>query len=266
MDFFYKFGPSARSAYKDTLIDDYEVKLNLRIAKMTYEDIDAIFEQAGLDFSTDVSHQVALISAGTRRDQVVVAIPTRYLYELLIKRFSGVRQQAAARLYEVFMRNPYTKSAAGYMLDGEYHRVLCKGGQWQISPMKSSNKAGRKFTHWTFQGEEPDTSVTPLYLRLGFEGQIISFSTSKLSDDAMYSFLPPSEETLDSFIYEATSKTATIFQATVAKLRSVKEGGIEWLQGLGVERFRYIAVTAPRLTFKFFIPKSMAGRSGSRYS
>ena len=247
---------------------------------MKYEDIGAIFEQAaGLDFSTDVSHQVALISAGTRRDQVVVAIPTRYLYELLIKRFSGARQQAAARLYEVFMRNPYTKSAAGYMLDGEYHRVLCKGGQWKFSPMKSSNKAGRKFTHWTFQGEEPDTSVTPLYLRLGFEGQTISFSTSKLSDDATYSVLPPeyyakgslpledgyycpmspSEEILDSFIYEASSKTATIFQATVTKLHSVKEGGIEWLQGLGVERFRYIAVTAPRLTLKFSFPNQWRG-------
>ena len=40
-------------------------------------------------------------------------------------------------------------------------------------------------------------------------------------------------------------------QVTVRNLHSVKEGGIEWLRGLGVERFRYIVVTPPRLTLDF---------------
>ena len=116
-----------------------------------YEDIGEMFgHAAGLDFSKDVFHRVALVSAGTHRNRVMVAIPTRHIYQLLIDRLRGAsRQQVAARLYEIIITNPYTKSAAGYMLDGEYHRVFCKGGQWQISPMKA-NKPSPKFTHWTF--------------------------------------------------------------------------------------------------------------------
>ena len=144
-------------------------------------------QAAGLDFSKDVFHQVAPVSAGTHRNGVMVTIPTRHIYQLLIDRLHGAsRQQVAARLYETIISYPYTKSAAGYMLDGEYHGVLCKGGQWQISPMKA-NKPSPKFTHWTFQGEEPDTS---LYLRLGFEGRSFSFSTSQLSGSPSYSDLP----------------------------------------------------------------------------
>ena len=98
---------------------------------MKYEDIGVMFgHAAGLDFSKDVFHQVALVSAGTHRNGVMVTIPTRHIYQLLIDRLRGAsRQQVAARLYEIIISNPYTKSAAGYMLDGEYHRVLCKGGQ-----------------------------------------------------------------------------------------------------------------------------------------
>ena len=140
-----------------------------------------------------------------------------------------------------------------------------------------ANKPSPKFTHWTFQGEEPDTS---LYLRLVFEGRSISFSTSQLSGSPSYSDLPmrkyvqgsllpltdgyycpisPSEKTFDSFIYEARTKTATIFQVTVRNVHSVKEGGIEWLRGLGVERFRYIVVTPPRLTLDFSFPNQWRG-------
>ena len=70
-----------------------------------------------------------------------------------------------------------------------------------------------------------------------------------------------SEETLDSFIYEASSKTATIFQATVLKKHSVKQGGIEWLQGLGVETFRFIVVTAPEMPLDSSFPFSNQWRT-----
>ena len=48
---------------------------------MRYEDIGVMFGQAaGLDFSKDVFHQVALVSAGTHRNGVMVTIPTRHIY------------------------------------------------------------------------------------------------------------------------------------------------------------------------------------------
>ena len=105
---------------------------------MRYEDIGAMFGQAaGLDFSKDGSSfrwRTSQQGHGDNSNQIYISTA----YRLLIDRLRGARQQAAARLYEIIISNPYTKSAAGYMLDGEYHGVLCKGGQWQISPMKAN--------------------------------------------------------------------------------------------------------------------------------
>ena len=269
--FFDRFGPLTRSVYVNAPIDVYEDILCSRIGNMEYEDIGEMFRQArGLDLSRiEVSHQLTLISAGKYRNIANVTIPTRHIYHLLMENCSdGLTRQAASRLYEIFIRNR-TRSAVGYMLDENYHEVLCKGGQWRISSMKGS-KPGPKFTHWTFQGEEPD-----MYLRLGFEGNLITFNTCQLPDSTTYSALPiieyaqgshlsltdgyyrpssPSAQTMDSFIYEASSKTATIFQATVETRPSVKEGGIVWLQRLGVQKFRFIVVTAPEGTLDFPFP------------
>jgi hypothetical protein len=275
--FFDRFGPSTRSAYAYTKgsIKEYDARLRTKIANASYEDLDRMFRQASaLDLREETSHQLALISAGTFRDEPSVTIPTRYIYDLLIERRSVHKPEAAARLYSIFIWNRYTRSAAGYILNDGYHDVLCKGGQWRISSMKERNPSP-KYTHWTFRAEEPDGP--DLYLRLGFEGHSITFSTCKLPDSTTYSALPmkeyvqlpqlplidgyyrpssPSAETLDSFIFEARSKTATIFQATVAKKHSVKQGGIEWLLSLGVQKFRFIAVTAPgpEVTLDFPFP------------
>jgi hypothetical protein len=55
-----------------------------------------------------------------------------------------------------------------------------------------------------------------------------------------------SQKTFDAFIYESASKTATTIQVTTTKRTdSVKEGGIQWLQDLGVGKFCYIAVSPP---------------------
>jgi hypothetical protein len=51
---------------------------------------------------------------------------------------------------------------------------------------------------------------------------------------------------LGAFIYETACKTATIVQSTVLSSHSVKKGGILWLQSLGVQTFRYIAVTSAK--------------------
>jgi len=73
----------------------------------------------------------------------------------------------------------------------------------------------------------------------------LSVSKLALIDGCYYRPSSGSEETLDGFIYEAATKTATIFRATVSKKHSVKEGSIEWLQSLGVETIRFVAVTPP---------------------
>ena len=54
----------------------------------------------------------------------------------------------------------------------------------------------------------------------------------------------------------------TIFQVTTAKTHSVKEGGVKWLQGLGVERFRYIAVSTPNTPLDLPFPNEWNGSTG----
>lgn len=170
--------------------------------------------------------------------------------------------EAAARLYKMFLRIKYTRGSAGYMLDDGIHNVFCKGGEWQIVRM-AANRPGPKYTHW----KNPEAATDVEYLRLGYQGHSITTDMQPLPQDTKYEGLPHreyicisklalvggnyyrpsfgSEETLNAFIYEAATKTVTIFQTTASKSHSVKEGGIEWLQSLGVETIRFIAVTPP---------------------
>ena len=262
--FYSRFGPSARSAYANASSAGlYETNIRSKIGQITYETLDNIIRQAAaLNLPQDILHQIVLISPGAFRNDFRVSIPTRYIYEILRNTLSDRKLEAAARLYVMFIRTPFTRAGARYMLDDGYHDVLRKGGEWQIVRMVA-NRPGPKYTHW----REPGSTTDVEYFRVGYEGHPITISMHPLSQDAIYQALPMrdylplsqltladgyyrpssgSEETLDSFIYEASNKTATIFQVTVSKKHSVKQGGIEWLRGLGVETFRFVAVMPPQ--------------------
>jgi hypothetical protein len=79
--------------------------------------------------------------------------------------------------------------------------------------------------------------------------------------DGYYCPFSRSQEMFDAFIYESASKTATVLQVTTAKSLSIK-GGVEWLQGLGVERFRYIAVSTPNTPIDLFFPNEWNTSTG----
>lgn len=264
--FYHRFGPSARSVYVNaSSIASYYANIREKLAQLTYNSLDLVVRQAsGLNLSHQISHQITLISPGAERHEFEVTIATRFLYELLRDALSDRTLETAARLYNMFIRTRYTRSSAGYMLDDGIHNVFCKGGEWKIVRMVK-HRPGPKYTHWKNPNPTTDTAVVE-YLRVGHLGHPVVISPQPLPKDTTYEHLPyheylqlsnfsladgyyrpasGSEETLDAFIYDASNKTATIFQATVSKKHSVKEGGIEWLQGLGVEIFRFVAVTPP---------------------
>ena len=129
--------------------------------------------------------------------------------------------------------------------------------------MMKSNRMGKKYTHW----KGPNGPITPQYLHLGYLGHHIAIDTTRHPVGTVHVALPlkyfllgellrlvdgyycPSshaQETFDAFIYESASKTATVLQVTVGK---AKKGGVKWLQGLGVERFRYTPKTPLDLPF-----------------
>lgn len=151
-----------------------------------------------------------------------------------------------------------------------------------------ANRSGPKYTHWKGLDSSHATADSIKYLRLGYEGHPITIGTHQLPDNTPYTALllreyqplsplslidgcyyyhrpsssspSDSEETLGSFIYEANNKTVTIFQVTVSRKNSVTQGGIEWLQSLGVETFRFVAVTAPKTPLDVSFPNEW--RSG----
>jgi hypothetical protein len=158
------------------------------------------------------------------------------------------------------------------MLEDAVNDVFFRGGEWSLVPMMKSNCTGPKYTHW----KDPNGPITPQYLHLSYLGHHIAIDTTPHPAGTVYVALPlkhflpggllqlvdgyyypssHSQETFDAFIYESASKTATVLQVTTVKTHSVKEGGVKWLQGLGVERFRYIAVSTPNTPIDLPFPR-----------
>src|SRR5271170_3431772 len=55
--------------------------------------------------------------------------------------------QAAARLYEIFVKTPQTRGSGSYMLEDTVNDVFHKGGQGLVQRMKKY-PPGPNFTHW----------------------------------------------------------------------------------------------------------------------
>lgn len=98
---------------------------------------------------------------------------------------------------------------------------------------------------------------------LGYQSHDIMISNDVLPDDARFSrlwvhhYIPGtkihledgyyvstlhSAPTMDAFIYDSATATASIIQVSTSDHHSVKGQGIKWLLSLGVKKIQYIAV------------------------
>lgn len=259
-----RYGTSARLVYTNALHPiDYDATLQDNLASITYERLDTLVRQSSaLDLSGPASHQIVLLSPGSSRNAFESSFPTRYIYEKLRDSLSNRKLEAVARLYDMYIRVPNARANAGFMLEDAVNDVFFRGGEWSLVNMMKSNRTCPKYTHW----KDPKGPTSPQYLHLGYMGSHIAISTKPNPVGSVYVPLPlvhflssarlqlkdgyyypsfRSQETFDAFIYESASKTATVFQVTTSNTHSVKEGGIKWLQDLGVKMFRYIAVSTP---------------------
>ena len=282
IDFFSdRYGTSARLVYKNALLPiDYDTALQENLRSITYKTLDCLVRQTfALDLSTPVSHQIVLISPGVARNSFESSFPTRYIYEKLRDSLSIHKLEAVARLYDMCIRIPQARANAGFMLEDALNDVFFRGGEWSLVSMMESNRTGPKYTHW----KDPKSPTFPRYLHLGYMGRHIDIGTNPNPVGTVYvplplvHFLPGaqlrlkdgyycpssrSQETFDGFVYESASKTATVFQVTTSKTHLVKEGGIKWLRGLGVEQFRYIAVAQPDIPLDLPFPNEWNAPSG----
>ncbi|KIL69261.1 hypothetical protein M378DRAFT_773366 [Amanita muscaria Koide BX008] len=274
-----RYGTSPRLVHANAShLSEYETSLLRKMVNITYEGVAKLVRESSLGGA--VSHQLVTISPGATRHDFQSTFPTRYIYEKFLDHLSTHKLEAAALLYDIFVQNPNTRAPAGLILEDAVNEVFPRGGQWSFVPMTKSNRTGKKYTHW----KDPNGSTTPQYLHLGYLGHHIAIGTTRHPVGTVYVALPlkfflpgapalqlvdgyyrPSsrlQETFDAFIYESASKTATVLQVTTGKAHSVKKGGIEWLQSLGVERFRYIAISTPNTPLDLPFPNEWNTSTG----
>jgi hypothetical protein len=126
--FFNRFGPSAQKAYLYAANPGiYQQGLLAEIGGITYENVQAIVREAGI--SSELSHQIVLISPGPYRHIPDITIPTRFIYEGIRDTLSKQKLADSARLYELFLSTPFTRGSAGYILEDNIHLLLSKGGE-----------------------------------------------------------------------------------------------------------------------------------------
>ena len=261
--FFNDFGPSARSAYTfSSALKSYFQLLLEDFRTITFDTLDDIIRDAtSLDLSRPVSQRILLIAPGDTRDSFTVNIPTYFIYQRLREHLDNNHTaEAAARLFDLFVRNKKTKASAGYLLDDAIHGIFPEGGVWRVTRMKA-NPPGPKFTHW-----KKDDTASHEYLHIGCYGKTVSILAESTCPVGMHRALPrfefldtktfrlstgyycPSSScraTMDAFIYDEESKTATVIQAPTPETHGVKPKGIVWLRSLGVEKIQYVGVSSP---------------------
>jgi len=127
-----RYGTSARSVYVNASYPlMYETLLLQKMAKITYESVAKLFREAS---QLDLGGALVTISPGATRNAFQSTFPTRYVYEKFRDSLSDHKLETAARLYNIFVRNPNTKVPAGFMLEDAVNDVFFRGGEWSLVP------------------------------------------------------------------------------------------------------------------------------------
>ncbi|KAF7365111.1 Carboxylic ester hydrolase [Mycena venus] len=268
--------PSARLA--DLLQDehfDFEKhashKLGIKISAMTLQSIIRLLsDDPEFDKDDTISHHVLAVTPGPMRHIPATYIPSREIYHLLRDKLRALKAWEAASFYFLLLRNRFTKGSAGYLLEDIIHILLGEGGTWQLTELQKGTQ-GSANTYW-------ETGTTAAVLAIGHDGPLsccISKTTPPSTTcvpiytraynpltttslvTAFYHPLSGSQPTFDAFFYDATTKTATIFQSTVSAEHSVKPKGIEWLRSCGAENFVYVALTPADVDIRFPFPNGL---------
>ncbi|KAJ6632447.1 hypothetical protein B0H10DRAFT_1938065 [Mycena sp. CBHHK59/15] len=261
--FLNMFGPSMRGIYFEDLTD-WEMNVQHIVSQLTYDrPAEYLHRITALDPDADVSHVLFLIQPGVTRKTWAISIASLYILDKMHHRYGESWSEMAARFYQLFLETPYTRAAAGQLLEEFIHRLLLS---WCWSIVKLVEKRGPVNIIW----RTAKPPVVPVHLVIGREGHaavtvdlqapgdavvyrqlpVVYFDSQErlhLRDCTYYRLISSSHPTFDSFIYDSSTNTATVFQVTVSPTHSVNADGIVWLrQVMGVSgTIRYVAVTLP---------------------
>ena len=123
------YAPSARTGYtfaRQDRLSSYEDSITISIGKLTFDKVAAMLSAAERLGPTDVSRHI-LVSLQSDRKKHMITIATRYLFIKLRDHLHIRTLPEAAKLYQVFVRNLYTKASADYTFE-DVHDLFCNGG------------------------------------------------------------------------------------------------------------------------------------------
>lgn len=155
------YGPLARLAYAHAgNIPLYAQHLRHALKGLSLGT--AVVAASSLDLSTPISHKLAIISPGEKRNLHVISLPSIRIIQVFRDKFKKEFDNVAAPLYELFLETPCTRSSAGYILTEHSHDIFCEGRTFELTPMKPEQPSAEDTTWGAPQDESP-----PHYLHIG---------------------------------------------------------------------------------------------------
>ncbi|KAI0038280.1 hypothetical protein FA95DRAFT_1613506 [Auriscalpium vulgare] len=272
-----KYQPSARLVYTQSRrASAYEEELVTAVACLTLTILqDVIRSTRGLHFPEEdnVSHRILLVKPGATRGVAAASVPTAHLVRTVMDRLPLQQSEDRDQLYKLCLSDWHIRAAAQTAFA---HDMLSQGGVWEVWPM--TRDLSQTLCHWRSDPSDR-LAENASYLRLGdrddrqyvdiqkstkrpSRGNIAPFSVTiypsdynrDLVGERTYSRLQSSSAAMfDSFMYDRSSETATVFEVTDRNPHDVKAQGLRWLRGHGVKRFRYIAITTHGTPVDFIV-------------
>lgn len=265
-----RYVPSARAVFGSPLLP-YEYAINNKILGLSVEEIiQAMNNWQSLMTGDDLPHHIFIIRPGHHRSIPFIQIATHYLACKVFNALGPKLTAKAEELFEVFNRNNDMKSPAGVLLNRVVKDKFSSGGCWKIKEMEKSQNQGRINQHWKIKASSTynDTyliadhphilisNIPPAKNTTSQRLNVLFFPSNSPVELVTSYYLPASktEETFDSFYYDARLKKAIVLQVTTSNSHSMKAGGLKRLKDLGVKNISYVAVTPPMDGFDLPVP------------
>ncbi|KAF8215965.1 hypothetical protein K438DRAFT_619165 [Mycena galopus ATCC 62051] len=276
--FFRKFGGSARHVYQDSSnLLSFESRIDESAGSLDTKRIHRAMTHTSPTVAVDdrVGHMLitALPLDDEDRTKFRLTSPTAYLEDKLLRQINANLQMARRQLYviNVGVATPGCKATAGDLLDKHHHGFIALGGKWRLrkfskvdgaSSTSKTNlwRASEEDSDWVLQADAKMSVFreTIAARRRGkpaatkFTGlTMVNFPSKNITRLEKDQYYRPSEAnfpTFDSFYMDKPGHGIT-FQASEADKNphTVKDGGREYLEERGVNKFTYILVSGPKM-------------------
>ncbi|KAL5481132.1 hypothetical protein ACEPAI_10073 [Sanghuangporus weigelae] len=271
LDFCRMFGCSARHVYGNAAESTiYRILVSEEIAALTMEIRTALYKRDVLFFDKEIPELIMTAAPDpSDRARFTLFIASEYLTDQILARLKVTDQRATIRLYQLFMKNPYTRPHTGYLLERLAVESFPQGSQWEVTVMQK-DVPGAENTHW-----HSCVGAPPRFLCLGHGQNSLSvedqprtgpfhplshfsYSTNEQQQlsDGFYSPASRTQPSSDIFIYDAAQSVATVFQTTVSRSHRISTVCLDWLTDLGATTIDLVVVTDPKDTMEAYVSNS----------